>query len=165
VDLLPLLCARRTLWTNLVLGWFITFLAFGCHEFRQHVTGLAATLGFFGCAGFQALGMWGLTLGLMGLFLRFLERPVAWLRYLSDSSYWLYIAHMPALMIFQIALLRSDWPPVVKIFVALGGAVVVLLASYHWLVRPTWVGVILNGRRYPRKLSVSQARAAPGRGE
>jgi peptidoglycan/LPS O-acetylase OafA/YrhL len=154
VDLLPLLCRPRTMWTNLVLGWVITFLAFACHEFRQHVTGLPATLGFFGCAGFQALGMWGLTFGLMGLFLRFLERPIAWLRYLSDSSYWLYIAHMPALLIFQIALLRSGWPPVVKIFATLGGAVVVLLASYHFLVRPTWVGGILNGRRYSKKLRV-----------
>ena len=154
VDLLPLLCQRRTLWTNIVLGWVTMFMAFACHELRPHLSGFPATLGFFGCAGLHALAMWGLTFGLMGLFLRFLERPIAWLRYLSDSSYWLYIAHMPSLLIFQIALLRSGWPPVVKIFATLGGAVVVLLASYHFLVRPTWVGVSLNGRRYLRKLRV-----------
>src|SRR5690606_37276339 len=31
-----------------------------------------------------------------------------------------------------------------------GVALAVLLVSYHYLVRPTFIGAILNGRKYPR---------------
>jgi ABC-type multidrug transport system ATPase subunit len=33
-----------------------------------------------------------------------------------------------------------------------------LLASYHYLVRPTWIGEILNGRRYPRSKTSAEQR-------
>jgi hypothetical protein len=36
-----------------------------------------------------------------------------------------------------------------KALVVLAASVPTLLASYHVLVRSTWVGAILNGRRYP----------------
>ena len=152
-DLLPLLRGRAAIASNLALGLVGWALAFKCHEFRMQAgAGAGARLGYLGCAGFHALAMWGFIWGFTGMFLLFLERPIPWLRYLSDSSYWLYLAHMPVLLVFQIALVRSGWPPVLRMFTALGGALVVLLISYHLLVRPTWVGVVLNGRRYPLTL-------------
>jgi hypothetical protein len=36
-------------------------------------------------------------------------------------------------------------------------AVAILIATYNFMVRPTWVGVFLNGRRYPRHLPVVAA--------
>jgi hypothetical protein len=67
----------------------------------------------------------------------------------ADSSYWLYLAHMPVILVFQMALARTGWPPIAKLFVVLGAAIPVWLCSYHYLVRPTWLGAILNGRRSP----------------
>jgi peptidoglycan/LPS O-acetylase OafA/YrhL len=106
---------------------------------------------FLGSAWFLGLSMWLFTLGFTGVCLRLLERPISWIRYLSDSSYWLYLAHMPVLLVFQIAVARTGWPPGLKALVVLGASVPTLLASYHLLVRFTWIGAILNGRRYPIK--------------
>ena len=43
----------------------------------------------------QALSCVSLTAGSLGLFLRFVRNESAGWRYLSDSSYWVYIVHLP----------------------------------------------------------------------
>ena len=53
----------------------------------------------------HALAMWCLILGVTGLFLRYLSGHSALRRYLCDSSYFLYIAHLPVIMLFQLILL------------------------------------------------------------
>ena len=49
-----------------------------------------------------------MSFGVIGLFHRFCQAPRFWVRYLSDSSYWLYLVHIPLLMVFQF--LVRDWP-------------------------------------------------------
>jgi hypothetical protein len=84
--------------------------------------GLELTMGVFGLRGswlparhhhfasvtFQALYAWMMCFGCMGLFRSLLVRENAAIRYLSDSSYWLYLAHLP-LTIYLQTLIR-DWP-------------------------------------------------------
>ena len=106
---------------------------------------------FLGSAWFLGLSMWLFTFGFTGVCFRLLERPISWIRYVSDSSYWLYLTHMLVLLVFQIAVAGTGWPPVLKALVVLAASVLTLLASYHVFVRFTWIGVILNGRRYPIK--------------
>jgi peptidoglycan/LPS O-acetylase OafA/YrhL len=103
---------------------------------------------FLGISWFLGLSMCLFVFGFTGLFLRYLERPVPWIRYLSDSSYWLYLMHMPVLLVFQITVAGTGWTPAVRALVVLAASVPTLLASYHVLVRSTWVGAILNGQRY-----------------
>jgi hypothetical protein len=43
----------------------------------------------------------------------------------------------------------------VKFPLILGITAAVLLASYHYLVRSTFLGKLLNGRRYPRSLPLT----------
>jgi len=43
----------------------------------------------------------------------------------------------------------TGWPPELKALVVLIVSVLTLLASYHVLVRYTWIGMVLNGRRRP----------------
>jgi len=43
----------------------------------------------------HAVAMWLLILGVAGLFLRYLSGHSQTMRYLCDSSYFLYIAHAP----------------------------------------------------------------------
>src|SRR6266536_864724 len=102
-----------------------------------------------GSAWLLGLAMWLFTLGFTGLCFRLLDRPVPWIRYVSDSSYWLYLVHMPVLLAFQIVVAGTAWPPALKALVVLAVSVLTLLASYHVLVRYTWIGMVLNGRRRP----------------
>jgi glucans biosynthesis protein C len=106
----------------------------------------------FLCAAGNASLCWFWTFAWIGLYLRFLSRPRPLVRYLSDSSYWLYIMHLPVVVGLQFALLPVPLPALAKIPIVLALAVAILIVSYDLLVRPTWVGVLLNGRRYPRHL-------------
>jgi glucans biosynthesis protein C len=104
-----------------------------------------------------ALAMWCLIFGTTGLFLRFCAGHSMIWRYLCDSSYFLYIAHVPVILAFQVALLGVALPPLVKMPIVLVATVVVLLPLYHYAVRPTFVGAVLNGRRYPTALTPATA--------
>src|SRR5438046_1714643 len=77
----------------------------------QHSTGIHMLLGLLASAWFLALAMWLFIFGFIGIFLRLFERPIPWFRYLSDSSYWLYLVHMPVLLAFQIAVTETRSPP------------------------------------------------------
>ena len=92
---------------------------------------------------------WIMSFGMIGLFHRFCRTHRFWVRYLSDSSYWLYLVHIPLLMVFQF--LVRDWPlpSFVKFSLVCTATTVPLLLSYQLCVRNTWVGLLLNGRRYP----------------
>lgn len=97
-----------------------------------------------------AIGLWGWTLGLIGAALRFLHAPSRARRYLADASYFIYIAHLPLVMALQLVI--RDWtlPWLVKYVGLVAVTMSILLAAYHWLVRPTAIGALLNGRRLPR---------------
>jgi glucan biosynthesis protein C len=95
-------------------------------------------------------GVWCWVFALVGAAIRFLSehRPV--IRYLADASYWIYLMHM-APIIFFISLLRPyHWPWAINFVIILAGSIPILLLSYHYLARFTWVGAILNGRRHPK---------------
>ena len=96
-----------------------------------------------------AFGMWLLVFGLMGSFHHFFHRPTPAMRYLADSSYWLYIVHLNVLFLLGIwvADVPMTWP--IKLTFYCVAAMVIMIPSYHWLVRSTLIGQILNGRRYP----------------
>ena len=96
---------------------------------------------------FEALAGWFLSLGLFAWGLRALDRPIRWAAYFANASYWLYLIHLP--LVFWIQLRMRSWqlPLVVKFLICFGSVTVVGLLSYHLLVRNTWIGWILNGRR------------------
>lgn len=93
---------------------------------------------------------WLCTFGFIGLFQRYFGRPSATMRYLSDSAYWVYLAHLPLVYGLQAAMFAVPLPGVVKMVIVLMVAVPLLLASYELFVRSTILGQWLNGRRHPR---------------
>ena len=101
-------------------------------------------------AALYALGVWSWTCGLIGASLRWMSGPSATRRYLADASYWIYLAHLP--LVLGLQLVMRDWalPWPLKFVLLVGTTMAVLLLTYHWLVRSTVVGALLNGRRYPR---------------
>ncbi len=94
--------------------------------------------------------MWAFVLGFLGLFTRVCSQASAWSRYLADSSYWIYIVHLPLVVGLQVALgrMRLPWPLKYPLIVLI--SVVLLYTSYHYFVRGTFIGKLLNGRTYPR---------------
>ena len=95
------------------------------------------------------VAVWGWVLGLTGAALRFLPGYNATRRYIADASYWIYLAHLPVVAALQVWV--GHWPLHwgVKYPFVLLTSFAVLFLSYHFLVRPTFVGVLLNGRKYP----------------
>ena len=90
---------------------------------------------------------WLMAFGLMGLFGRLLGRERPGVRYVSDSSYWLYLVHLPLIIVGQVLLRGLELPAMVKFTLLVAGATIILLVSYQFLVRYTWIGRLLNGPR------------------
>lgn len=99
-----------------------------------------------------APAIWVSTFAAIGLALRFMSGFSPTWRYLADASYWLYLIHLPIVMALQVALSQRDWPGLVKFAIILVVAIPAMLASYHLLVRFTFIGAILNGRRADRRV-------------
>jgi hypothetical protein len=96
---------------------------------------------------FQALYGWMMSFGCIGMFRSLLTRENKTIRYLSDSAYWLYLAHLPLVIVAQAFI--SNWPLPAWIKLTLLSVVLTgfLLLTYDKLVRYTWVGRLLNGPR------------------
>jgi len=103
---------------------------------RRAVTGLT-----------QVVYAWTMCFAMIGLFSKFLSEGRPWVRYVSDASYWLYIAHLPLVIWLQAMLVDWQAPAIVK-----GSLIVIitfatLMASYAIFVRRTPIGWMLNGRK------------------
>ena len=99
--------------------------------------------------------VWLMTFGWMGLFRKVLSKESKVMRYVSDSSYWLYVAHMPLVVLYIQMLKPLDWHPWVKFTVVCSLITVSLLVTYQLFVRHTLIGEILNGKRKPKVKSES----------
>ena len=101
-------------------------------------------------AAVMALAVFASTLAVLSLALRFASGYSAIRRYLADSSYWVYIVHLPLVMVGQILVVNETWPWFVKFGVVIGGTMAISLLTYELLIRHTFMGGWLNGRRIPR---------------
>jgi len=100
-----------------------------------------------------SLYAWCMTFAVTGMFLRFASEHRPWMRYLADASYWFYLWHLPLVLWLQLGVVKLPLGGWLKLLLILSCAVVVLLPSYHWLVRYTWIGRILNGQRGPGSIT------------
>ena len=146
--------------TLIAKGWFVhlvlaavatAWLLHTMHLSPMAQPGLTKTLFalVFGVAS------WGWVLGLTGAALRYLSDYSAVRRYISDASYWIYLAHLPVVAAFQVWV--GHWPlhwSVKYPFVVLASFAVLFL-SYHFLVRPSFIGQLLNGRRVRRGVAAN----------
>jgi glucan biosynthesis protein C len=104
-------------------------------------------------AAATAYGMatWTWTFALIGLALRFLAGHSAWRRYLADASYWIYLVHLPLVMALQTVAAPLAAPWWIKYPLILIAAFAIMLATYEGLVRYSFIGGLLNGRRAQRR--------------
>lgn len=114
---------------------------------------VAGTSGLWSRCAFSwsvALAAWFSILGLMGTVLKHVRGDNAQLRYIADSSYWMFLIHFPLVGLTHIALRPIDWVPELKMLTAFGVTVLMGLGSYHVFVRYTVLGWYLHGRRERR---------------
>ena len=99
------------------------------------------------------------SVGFVGLFERLLRSPSPWVRWLADSSYWIYIIHLPVVTFLTFYLAHLDrqgwlkyltgfgWSAELKFLAACAATGLLGIATYRYLVRYTPLGTLLNGKR------------------
>jgi peptidoglycan/LPS O-acetylase OafA/YrhL len=136
----------RRWWLTLPLALLVVYpaglsLTYGSAKLR----GMAILL--------QVIYVWMMSAAMMGLFRRFVTQEWPWIRYLSDASYWMYLAHLPLVIAAQLWV--RDWPLAAawKFLLVCGAVFALLLVSYEYLVRYTWIGALLNGQKHRHTLA------------
>lgn len=110
-------------------------------------------------AAAYSLAGWSFSFGFIGLGLALFANENRARRYLADASYWVYIWHLPIVMALQVWLNDVEMLGVVKYLLVNAVTLAVTIASYHLLVRGSWIGAWLNGRRYGKKAAARSAQA------
>ena len=90
--------------------------------------------------------------GITGLFIRYASKHSVRMRYISDASYWVYLIHLPLTAILPAFIWKLQLPSVAKFLIVLTVTALICFSSYHYLVRSTFIGKFLNGRKYSRKI-------------
>ncbi|MCC2970688.1 acyltransferase family protein [Massilia sp. IC2-476] len=153
--LLPYL--TRTCWRKLLAGFVVFVVALA--GFKVFTTRPASVPHLeAGIAFSYNLASWLWSFALIGLFLRYMPRQNRVLRYVSESSYWVFLVHMPCTIGFGAMLYTLPAGPMTKMALNVLATTVVCLLSYQLLVRHTLIGVLLNGRRQdkPRPSTLGQ---------
>ena len=149
-----------------IIGWFLFRSKYLLDSFMKYdlfstlLAVILFTLYFFMSDSFsfllhvviKSIILWLFIFGITGLFVRHTSTYSPFMRYLSDASYWVYLVHVSFTSI--IPGLISSWPISASLkflFVFFASSFLCFL-SYHYLVRATFIGKFLNGRKYARKL-------------
>jgi glucans biosynthesis protein C len=145
-DVLALMAKRWRIHGGLGLLCVVFFLLAGGGGFStaSHVVApitLAFTYGL-------AVVAW--TLAFVGLGTQYFSQSQPIVRYLADASYWMYIAHLPLVMLLQTAMMLAPLHWSLKFVTINAVCLVLLLLSYHHGVRSTWIGQLLNGHKKPK---------------
>lgn len=123
---------------------------------RHAAAPLAGTERLVYCA-LAALFPWLTVFGALGVCLRLVHDRGPTMRFLAEASFWVYIVHVPIVVLFQDLLLPLRWPAFIKFALVAAAAVVLSLLSYEYQVRRSLIGELINGSR-----KRSKARRWPG---
>lgn len=134
-------------WSALGLGGFCSTVCLAIAGGAPVIAPAEHDLTTFVYACSYALGVWGWTIGIIGAAMLFCSGHSPVRRYIADASYWIYIVHLPVLIVLQAALQPYAWPWFVKYPATLAIAFAIMLASYQLFVRYSFIGAILNGKK------------------
>ncbi len=104
-------------------------------EFRYEIISLCS-----------ALFVWLMIFGLIGVFRKFFSGENPKIRFVSDSAYWLYVAHLPLVQVVQIWVSQWPLPSLIKVVVVCVVTTALLLILYRYVIRYTTAGTMLNGK-------------------
>lgn len=98
--------------------------------------------------GLNTMIGWFFVIGFTGLFLRYFNTESKVGRYLSDASYWVYLVHLPFTILVPTLIVGFQLSVAAKFGIVLFISTVTCFLSYHYMVRSSFIGKFLNGRRY-----------------
>ena len=126
-----------------VLGLIVFSIHFFMGETINEITPLKLLI--------KSITIWLFIFGITGLFIRYSSNYSARMRYISDSSYWVYLLHLPLTMIIPAFI--ADWTlhPILKVLIVVTSTTAICFLSYHYLVRWTFIGKFLYGKKYSIK--------------
>jgi glucans biosynthesis protein C len=130
--------------------WLCVILAISLFSINFFFPGF---FNFFGLIAIKSLTVWLFIFGFTGLFIRYASNHSALMRYVSDASYWVYLVHLSIVVLIPSFIVNWPIPPTLKFLTVLSLTGLICFVSYHYLVRTTFIGKFLNGRKYSRKLS------------
>ena len=135
-ELLNKLISFDYLFLILAIGLFVLNIIF--NNAISHIQHMAV----------NALLKWLFLFGIMGTFMRFFSSSNSKMRYISDSSYWVYLIHLPLTGFIPGLMINLNFPTHFKFLIVLLTTSVICLFTYHYFVRSTFIGKFLNGKRY-----------------
>ena len=75
------------------------------------------------------------------------------LRFISDGAYWMYLIHLPIVTFITFFMFNFHMLIEIKFLIAIVMTSIICLGTYKYFVRSTPIGILLNGRRYPFKMT------------
>ncbi len=122
------------------------------------VTAYLVTLGWYlesgkpsslelGLVILSAISIWTLVEAWLAMFEKYFNTDSRLARYVADSSYWVYLIHVPVVLVCQGLLANANHAAEMKFLITIALTTAICMLSYHLLVRATFVGQFLNGRR------------------
>jgi len=127
-------------WIQTIFGVIITSVIYSLNE----------SLKFEVFVFFKSFSVWLFVFGITGLFIRYGSKHSTVMRYISDSSYWVYLIHLPITLVLPGLIGNWALPATIKFLIVLATTTCLCFISYHYFVRDTFIGVFLNGRKYPK---------------
>jgi glucan biosynthesis protein C len=99
-----------------------------------------------------AVMMWSLVSITIGLCQRLFTRSSRLVRYVADSSYWLYLIHLPLVLWFQIIFAELPLHWLIKLVSISVITILISTLLYDAFIRSTFIGAALNGKRHARSI-------------
>jgi glucan biosynthesis protein C len=149
----------RHCWRSLAAGLVTFIVVLKLFGMATHSNGQIANLN--ACIAFMyGMTSWLWSIGLIGLFVRYLPHQNRFLRYVSDSSYWVFLVHMLGTVGFGVLLYNAPLGALPKMAINIVATTAACLLTYHYVVRTTWIGVLLNGKRHAAAAGENQIKGA-----
>ncbi len=78
---------------------------------------------------------------------RYLNFSNRFMRFISDSSYWIYLIHWPLVTFIQVFFVTAAFSGYFKFALSTGIMLGIGLLTYRYMVRYTFIGTMLNGEK------------------
>lgn len=94
---------------------------------------------------------WSIIYLFIGGALRWFDRESPWIQYVSQSSYWVFLVHMPLVNLAGWWLVRYDMPAPLKFLLVCAFTAAFAFVTFHYWVQKTWLSSFLHGKRFDLK--------------